>query len=146
MSSQAPESACWVYFVEAEGTGLVKIGSAVNVHRRLAEISSGCPVPLKVLAVAQGSRTREAELHALLLPYRSKGEWFRKSPAMEAVIAALDAPADMEGLGPKRFRYMTDYVDDLVAERFAKMKAAGQCICIRCGRRQEEPQPDEAPF
>jgi hypothetical protein len=64
-----------VYFIEAQGTGLVKIGIAVNWRSRLRKITvdhramaaeAGIePVPLNVIGVTPGYASLEAWLHSL---------------------------------------------------------------------------------
>lgn len=79
-----------VYFLQAEGSGLVKIGTAGNATARVQAIQSMCSEPLHLLAVHEESGLREErELHRKLEKHRSHGEWF--SPA-EAVLEAARHP------------------------------------------------------
>lgn len=68
-----------VYFIGAPN-GLVKIGSAFDVHLRLREIQTMSPVPLKLLGVVRsaGERT-ERHLHRIFHLQRRHGEWFEMS-------------------------------------------------------------------
>ena len=52
-----------------------KIGKAVNVRKRLAELQCGNPLPLDLIH-AHGHDC-EKELHERFAPMREKGEWFR---------------------------------------------------------------------
>lgn len=70
-----------VYFLRAEVVGLVKIGTAVCLRKRVQAIHSASPVKLSYLGHVEGGRLREVELHAKFDEHRVRGEWF--SPADE---------------------------------------------------------------
>jgi len=56
----------------------IKIGwCAGNVEKRKAELQTGCPHPLEVLATFAGSREEEAALHRDFADLRVQGEWFQ---------------------------------------------------------------------
>jgi len=56
----------------------IKIGwSAGNVEKRKAELQTGCPHPLEVLATFAGSREEEAALQCDFADLRVQGEWFQ---------------------------------------------------------------------
>ena len=82
-----------VYFVEAEGTDMVKIGYARNLRARLSGLSVGSPHRLILLGTLPGGADLEAELHERLAEHRVNGEWFRRSPAVNAVIATTNKPS-----------------------------------------------------
>ncbi|MBN1430422.1 MAG: GIY-YIG nuclease family protein [Anaerolineae bacterium] len=73
-----------VYFIQSSTGGLIKIGTAINANRRLAEIQNMSPVPLRILAVIPGDCRKEAELHKRFAHLRRHGEWF------EPTIELLD--------------------------------------------------------
>lgn len=79
----------YVYFVEAIGSGRVKIGFTKSPEDRLGSIQTGCPFPLKLLAVVAGSEFDESELHERFASYRSQGEWFRLEGELQAHITTL---------------------------------------------------------
>lgn len=72
-----------IYFIEAVGTGCVKIGRGAN---RLSSLQTGCPFELKVLATTFGPIRLESELHRRFAEHRVRGEWFVLSPAIQAYI------------------------------------------------------------
>lgn len=74
-----------------DGAGLVKIGWAGDVGRRLKALQAGSPVRLAVLAVADGPRRSETMLHHKCATARAHGEWFRREPCVEAVIGDIRA-------------------------------------------------------
>jgi hypothetical protein len=75
-----------VYFVE--GAGLVKIGFAARATDRFFSMLTSCPIPLSLLASMPGGPTVEHELHKRFEGDRAHGEWFRRSPELDAVIAS----------------------------------------------------------
>lgn len=67
-----------VYVLWAEGTDRFKIGyTADPIKKRCTAIDYMSPIPLRVAAVAPGSRDREHQLHSALREFRTHGEWFR---------------------------------------------------------------------
>jgi len=83
----------WVYFVEAEGLGLIKIGVANCVRTRLACVAKICPVPLRLLTKVRTDKrgSLEKELHARFAAHRAHGERFRADPEILDYIAMADA-------------------------------------------------------
>lgn len=92
-----------VYFVEREN--LIKIGTTINLTRRLGALNSGQTLapgmtvgPVALLGSEPGGRDHERELHARFAADRIEGtEWFRPSPQLRAYIAGLP-DNDAEGL------------------------------------------------
>jgi len=83
-----------VYFIEAVGLDVVKIGYARDIDERLRKLAPGCPAPLRLLGVMPGGPSTEHHLHTALYSLRAHGEWFRRGPEMEAILATLQpAPA-----------------------------------------------------
>lgn len=66
----------FVYFIEAVRTDKVKIGVAKNPKDRLKALSTGSPIPLKLLGVMPGDLKLEKEIHLRFKQCRSDGEWF----------------------------------------------------------------------
>jgi DNA-binding transcriptional regulator YiaG len=81
-----------VYFIQAGADGPIKIGVASNLRRRLQMLQTGCPVPLVVLAITDGGREKEAELHLAHRADLVRGEWFKPSPAVLASVEAARPP------------------------------------------------------
>lgn len=75
-----------VYFIEGEGTGLVKIGFAESVSSRISQMRTGSPVRLILLCTITGGKDVEREMHRRFSADRSHGEWFRLSDAIKAFI------------------------------------------------------------
>ena len=76
-----------VYFIEAIGGGVVKIGTSTNVAQRFAQLQSGFPYELKLLRVLPGYMEEERFFHDLFAEYRVRAEWF-ESEIVKAWIAS----------------------------------------------------------
>lgn len=78
-----------LYFIQAQVTGLIKIGIALKPRERLAALQIGSPDKLVLLGVVRqpGARAVERALHAAMKEHRSHGEWFRPAPALLQYIA-----------------------------------------------------------
>lgn len=70
--------------------GFVKIGFTGDFARRALAIQPGCPEPLQLLAYTSGGRATEREYHRRFAVHRAHGEWFRRSPAIDAEIVRLN--------------------------------------------------------
>jgi len=82
-----PASACstggsFVYFIQAESGGPVKIGHSVDPGQRLSQLQSSSPYKLVIRAVIPGDRAKEREFHHLFHKQRIRGEWFEPCPLM----------------------------------------------------------------
>jgi hypothetical protein len=65
-----------IYFARAADLG-IKIGfSNGNIHQRLKELETYCPVQLELLGAIPGNREKEKCLHEKFKDHRIKGEWF----------------------------------------------------------------------
>lgn len=79
------KSADWVvYFIKAEGSGLVKIGYANNVESRLSSLAVGSPFELRVISEVRcidrdDAKRVEKHFHVRFdsRGRRVRGEWFR---------------------------------------------------------------------
>jgi len=67
-----------LYIIQSGKTGAIKIGRSHNVKRRLRELQTASPYPLKIILVLQNQGWRERRIHERLKRERSrvKGEWF----------------------------------------------------------------------
>ncbi len=67
-----------IYFVQYENdSGPIKIGLTKNIQKRLAEIQSTCPAPVKLLKVIEGEWEKELRIHYHFSHLRLQGEWFK---------------------------------------------------------------------
>lgn len=84
---QARGTATFIYFIQAGGSdGPIKIGVSNAPHLRLAELQTGMPNELVLLATRHGNNRAEKELHQRFAADRIRGEWFRPSAAVLAAV------------------------------------------------------------
>jgi hypothetical protein len=65
------------YFIRCKATGQIKIGWAVNPRQRLATLQTGSPGELELVAVLDGGRETETQMHQKFKHLQERGEWFR---------------------------------------------------------------------
>lgn len=65
-----------VYFIQAGASGPIKIGVSVDPISRMAQMQTGMPETLRLLAFIAGTRDDERKLHIKLAAHRIRGEWF----------------------------------------------------------------------
>ncbi len=82
-----------VYFLEATGTGLVKIGKATGDPKsRVAWLQTGSAAELRLLHWIEGrNKGDEAALHRRFKHLRVRGEWFRFEGELAEYVKALMA-------------------------------------------------------
>lgn len=87
-----------VYFIV--GNGLVKIGRAIDVHRRLRELQCGSPIELRIYRhlLTYDYEVLEYKLHKLFCAARRHGEWFEAMTVLPVIDAWTDA--DIQALVP----------------------------------------------
>ena len=80
-----------VYAIRCGMSGRVKIGSSLDVARRLRELQAASPTSLEAVAVIRrGGRLLEARLHDQYGTYRLDGEWFAPEVARLFVREAAE--------------------------------------------------------
>ncbi|MFE0794729.1 GIY-YIG nuclease family protein [Streptomyces mutabilis] len=93
-----------VYVIGELGSLTVKIGVAVDVKHRLANIQRMSPVPLKALWTHPGNRRLEKNLHIHFREYRSHGEWFTfpadPIPLIQDAVASEPWLQDADNINP----------------------------------------------
>lgn len=80
-----------LYFIASE-SGPIKIGISVNVEKRLKQLQTSHPYPLKVLAVVKAAGMQEFAYHERFAAHRLHGEWFARHPDILAEINRLNGP------------------------------------------------------
>lgn len=69
-----------IYFLNAEGTDLWKVGfcrSESGVKNRISELQTGCPFKLNLISVKKHATQKyEGFIHCLMKRHRLVGEWF----------------------------------------------------------------------
>lgn len=80
-----------LYFIEAlAGDRPIKIGVAKDVTARMWNLRVGSPFDMAVLASVPGGTSLEVLVHKQLKASRIRGEWYRRTPEVEAAIAAAN--------------------------------------------------------
>ena len=81
---QNPMGQSYVYFLQGGDGGLIKIGKADNVERRIGEIQRMSPIPLNILCTikCKDANNLEHSLHNRFMKYRRHGEWFEPTKAI----------------------------------------------------------------
>lgn len=95
-----------VYFIEAEGTGCIKIGVANCSWYRMKTLDTMCPVKLTLLGIIPTDKQGrlEKEIHQRFAAYRAKGEWFHAVPEiLDYIKAEASLPASVR-IGPGGYR------------------------------------------
>ncbi len=73
-----------IYFIRCES--FVKIGYSANPAKRFHQIQCANPHPVKILGVMDGDKSDEASLHGRFSHLKSRLEWFRLAPELQAFI------------------------------------------------------------
>jgi len=79
---------CRIYFVGCQD--LVKIGYTVDIEKRFVAMLTNSPMPLSLLASMPGGPQAETELHERFRPHWRHGEWYARTPELDAIIAAAE--------------------------------------------------------
>jgi hypothetical protein len=91
-----------IYVAQAEN-GLIKIGISADPHKRLHTISLYSPLQVRLIAVFDGDRATESDLHSSFQPHRRHNEWF----APEGAVAAF-----VERVWGRGLSFVADWVAD----------------------------------
>lgn len=78
-----------IYFIEAEGLGLVKIGFSRNLSKRLRVLRASSPVPLLLIKTVRASIQTEQALIAVFSKYNAHHEWFKYHATLRQFIQGL---------------------------------------------------------
>ena len=82
-----------LYIIQMAVTGDVKVGRSSNIERRMTEIQTGCPHPIRLVLRGEGIGHLEKDLHKRLRQYRCrrrKGEWFHEECLGELPVEIYD--------------------------------------------------------
>jgi hypothetical protein len=103
-----------IYFIQClDSTGVlgpVKIGLTGNsdqaLRKRVKDLQTGSPHPLRVLAVLRGGLRTESLLHSRFRESRVRGEWFALDPGLISLIRYL---REIDLIGRKGYEREDDY-------------------------------------
>ena len=82
-----------IYFIQCQSTHLIKIGNSVQPIARFSQLNNG-PTELEMLAIMDGVREGEVELHKRFESSRVRGEWFSPTKELIDFIDALPKKDD----------------------------------------------------
>ena len=88
-------AASYVYFVQPEGGGPIKIGRSIQPQKRISSLSCASPTPLELIATAPGGAFAESSLHSQFSDLRLHGEWFRPEPELLDFIREVQAGREL---------------------------------------------------
>jgi hypothetical protein len=85
-----------VYFIEAEGLNRVKIGSADDARKRLAQLQVGCPSKLVLRGVLHTDDATQLEriFHRDFAGQRVQGEWFKVNAKLRRIMEDAFEPEE----------------------------------------------------
>jgi hypothetical protein len=83
-----------IYFIQPRAGGLIKIGTTIRLSDRLKQLATECGEELQVLAVVEGSRPEERDLHQRFGHLRRHGEWFEPGDDLLAFVVRDAQPWD----------------------------------------------------
>lgn len=75
-----------IYFIAAEDR--VKIGRSIDPNKRLRELQTASPFPLRMLGFFEGGELEEKETQRRFRTHSLHGEWFKLTPEVLAFIRA----------------------------------------------------------
>jgi len=81
-----------IYAIEATGLGFVKIGKSHKPNSRMAELMTGCPAPLELLAARDWHDDLEWHIHRRFSKSRVHGEWFRWDDDLDGFLQTMWCP------------------------------------------------------
>jgi hypothetical protein len=107
-----------IYVAQPTVGGPVKIGYTDGdrgaAHKRIAVLEPGCPWPLRLVCVMEGSLYDERQLHERFAEFRIHREWFRLEGALSLWLRGLagdaigpstpQVPASITEMRPRRLR------------------------------------------
>lgn len=98
MRDPAAEAGQKVYFIENAETRRIKIGTAANPEKRLADLQVGNDCELRLIGFVAGGLATESELHRRFAGLRVRGEWFSPSVRVDVDKILAVAPEHQDRL------------------------------------------------
>jgi hypothetical protein len=66
----------YLYFIQSDRTGMIKIGRSKDPNKRLKQLQTGNANKLKLISSFKGMGWREKLIHEKLNRWSEEGEWF----------------------------------------------------------------------
>jgi hypothetical protein len=135
----------FVYFIQADDGGPIKIGWALDPIARLKELQVGCPEPLSLLMTLADEGGLETQLHRRFATLRLRGEWFRAEQELAALLWLPGLMPRRERPQPTVWGYENLTAGDLkrvraVQDPLAAKELAEELVCIRAMQRRQWPE------
>lgn len=105
-----------IYFLQPIGGGRIKIGTTIQLSYRLKQLASEFGDDLEVLAIIDGDRPEERQLHRKFAHLRTVGEWFEPGDDLLGFIRSEGKPWD--GTDPRN-QYRIIKIDKATADMAA---------------------------
>jgi hypothetical protein len=87
-----------IYFAQIGETGPIKIGTTIQLVRRLLQLKATKGGRLRILAIADGGRDMEIHFHKTFRHLHIKGEWFRPGEDLLGHIALYRRDNERAGI------------------------------------------------
>ena len=75
-----------VYFIGSDESNYVKIGTTIDIEKRIAGIQTSIPFDLKILLIISGGKNEERKTHSAFEQYRKRGEWFNNTGKLKMYL------------------------------------------------------------
>lgn len=85
----------FIYFAWADFVHRIKIGMSVDPYGRETTIQRGSPVPVKIVAGFQATRSHERAFHEAFKDVRLHGEWFLNHPDLVEFVSMFRLPEEV---------------------------------------------------
>jgi len=85
---ELPKIGTVIYFLRA-ANGLTKVGHSHRLRDRISAYRGSSPVPLDIIAFAEGNRAVELAIHHVVAAERAHCEWFHPSERFLQLIAVV---------------------------------------------------------
>lgn len=109
-----------IYFAKREGDGLIKIGKADDVYRRMYHLEKTNKCKFTILATRDGSFHEERFVHNQLSAHRHKGEFFYPHDEVLSFIDNLDDVEFPEWDGTSKISFYVSQELNETLKRLAK--------------------------
>lgn len=80
----------FIYFIQSELGGAIKIGYSGNIKSRLASLQTGYPDKLNILGSMPGTAQEEKRIHNKLKESSLRGEWFNPTIEVMEVLSIIN--------------------------------------------------------
>ncbi len=88
-SGERKDQIGYIYIIQNPYTKLIKVGYTDNINRRMMQYASHAGHYMTLLAVFDGTMAQEAEIIAMMKPYRQLFDWFTLNPIIYKILDFL---------------------------------------------------------